>query len=128
MCVLEMYQRSNRHYSSSSVSDQVDHLGDPLARSNDIIHQYAVYPLRIHVLTKMITTFVLLGPEDLIGIERLPDTERHRYTSGSGRNNRAIRKCRKHLGFTTKQPRKRNIQNPGVTVITHCQRHLKIVS
>src|SRR6185503_351736 len=66
--VLEVHEGTDRHHLCSGATNHVNHACYDFARPHDVVHQDALQSVRVQILTKVITTLFLLGPEYLIRV------------------------------------------------------------
>src|SRR5262249_42187488 len=71
---------------------------------------------------------VLLGPENLIGVQGLSNAERYGDSACRGSHDGTIGQGPPYLRFHSEQSRERDVQYAGVAVIPHNERHLEIFS
>src|SRR5262249_9449570 len=112
----------------SGVANQVHHLADYFPGAHYVVYENAIDASRIQILPEIVFAAFLLGPENLIGVQCLSDTERDRNTSGSRRNYCAVWERRHDLGLRSQQSRQRHVQYARIAVVAHCKRHLKVVT
>src|SRR5262249_53480117 len=82
MRVFKMDKRADCDDRGSGVANQVHHLADYFPGAHYVVYENAIDASRIQILPEIVFAAFLLGPENLIGVQCLSDTERDRNTSG----------------------------------------------
>src|SRR5262249_6319208 len=101
---LEVHEAPDGNDLGAGFLDQTHHLAYDLACADQVIHDDAFQAARVEVLPEIVTARVLLGPKDLVCVQRFSNPESHWYSACGGGDNRAIGEGRQHLGYHTQEP------------------------
>src|SRR5436853_5649327 len=123
----EMYEASYGDYFGSNLAHKVYHQLYYLAGADYVVDDNAAKPMRVQILPEPVLPIFLLGPEDLIGIKSFSNTESDGDAARGRRYDRAIGKRGKYLVFHSQQAGEGYVEHTGISVIPHCQRHLKVL-
>lgn len=100
-----------------------DRKGAPMCLG--MTHEDALFTfLDAHILMKLEAPLDPFSPKNLLGLERLADSEGDRNTAAGRRNDAAMRQRCGHLSAPAKQPTQPHAEEFGNTVILQRQRHL----